>query len=457
MKILVINGSPKAKQSITLQHIHFLAKQIPDHQIEIVNVANRITKLEKDETLLNEIIATMVRADAVIWSFPVYYCLIPSQLKRFFELLFERCAPGSFNGIYTTAFTTSINFFDHTAHNYMQGVCEELGFLYVKGYSAHMDDFFHPNKRNTMAAFFKWFIKMVQQKIVVNRKYHISYDDGIVYEPGVVETRKPTVDQKVLLLTDEKQENTNLVNMVEVFKKVSAMDVQVKNLHDINMKNGCFGCCTCGYDNTCVQKDGYVQFYNDHLKKADIIIFAGSIKDHYLSSTWKKFLDRSFFNGHAPVLMGKRLGFIISGPLCQMQNLREVLESHAAIWHMKTCGFVTDEYRTSEEITRSIAAFARELELAHEQDLESGAKFYQVAARKLFRDFVYQTHAVFRADHVFYHKMGLYKDFPQRNFNKRLRNAIFGMFMSIRPIRKKIHAEFIGGMVTPYKKVLNKI
>ena len=457
MKISVINGSPKAKHSITLQHIHFLMKEIPDHEIEIINVANRIAKIDRDEALFDDIIEKMVQADAVIWSFPVYYALIPSQLKRFIELIYERCDPDIFKGKYTTSFTTSINFFDHTSHNYMQGVCEELGFLYVKSYSAHMNDFFHADKRDTMVTFYQWFIQMVEQKVAVNRKYDSHQGHAIVYEPGLVETKETTVNQKILLLTDAKNEDANLANMVEVFKKTSAMQVDIKNIHDINMKNGCIGCCTCGYDNTCVQKDDYQQFYNDNLKKADIIIFAGTIRDHYLSATWKKFMDRSFFNGHVPVLMGKRIGFIISGPLSQRQNLREVLESHADSWHMKTCGFLTDEHRTSEEITRHITAFAKELVLANEQNLEFGDRFYRVAGKKLFRDFIYTSHAVFRADHIFYKKIGTYKDYPQRMLKKRVSNAVFKFFMSIKPIRKQIHAEFIPGMVAPYKKVLNKI
>ena len=39
MKISVINGSPKAKQSITLQHIHYFVKENPGHEFEIINVA----------------------------------------------------------------------------------------------------------------------------------------------------------------------------------------------------------------------------------------------------------------------------------------------------------------------------------------------------------------------------------------------------------------------------------
>jgi len=457
MKISVINGSPKAKQSITLQHIRYFMKENPGHNLDIINVSNRIGKIETDEALFSEIIEKMAKSHAVIWAFPVYYALIPSQMKRFVELLFERCRPNIFKGKYTTSFTTSINFFDHTAHNYMQGVCEELGFFYVKSYSANMDDFFHEDKRKRMVCFYKWFIQMVEQKVPVTKKYHIQHPDAIAYKPEQVDDVDVTSDQHILLLTDAKKEDTNLKHMVDVFRKSSSMAVEIKNIHDINIKYGCLGCCTCGYDNTCIQKDGYAQFFTDNLKKADIIIIAGTIKDHYLSSMWKKFFDRSFFNGHAPVLMGKRLGFIISGPLSRIQNLGETLELFGEIWHMKTSGIVTDEHKSSEDITIHIRAFAKELELVSDQNLEFGAKFYRVGGAKIFRDFIYNSSAVFKADHIFYKKFGFYKDFPQRKIKKRLSNAMFSFFLSIKPVRRKIHKDFIPGMVKPYKKVLTRI
>lgn len=457
MKICVINGSPKGKYSITLQNIHYFTKTNPGPKVEIINVSSQIEKIEKDKSLFNEIIEKMVRADAIIWSFPVYYTLVPSQMKRFIELIFERCIHDLFKGKYTTSFTTSINFFDHTAHNYMQGICEQLGFFYVKSYSANMDDFFHSDKRERTVTFYKWFIQMVEQKVPVSRKYTFRHLDTISYQPMDIEPKSITFDKTILILTDAEEEDRNLANMVEAFTKHSSMPVVIKNIHDIYIKNGCIGCCTCGYDNTCVQKDDYQRFYNDNLRKADIIIIAATIKDHYLSSTWKKFLDRSFFNGHAPVLMGKRLGFIISGPLSQIQNLRETLEALAEIWHMKTSSIVTDEATTSEEITKNIQAFAKELELVSDQNLEFGDRFYRVAGRTIFRDFIYLTKTVFKADHIFYKKFGFYKNFPQRQIKKRLSNTIFSSFLSISPLRKKIYRRFIPGMVAPYIKVLNKI
>nr|NJM03038.1 hypothetical protein [Desulfobacula sp.] len=427
MNITVINGSPKTRQSITLQHIHLLEKENPGHRFEIIHIGNKIPALEKNPSLeknpalLDEIVRKMQTSDAVIFAFPVYYALVPSQLKRFFELLGERGEPGLFKGKYATSFSTSIRFFDHTAHNYVQAVCEDLEFSYVNGYSAHMDDFFHEAERQKMLGFFNWFSEVAALKLLVQKKYYPRIPGTVVYDPDIPDQgRQQSLHPpaKVVVLTDETEADANLGHMTRMFAASSMDTVTVKNIRDIGLKNGCLGCCTCGYDNTCIQKDGFRQFYDENLKPADIIIIAGSIRDHYLSSQWKKFLDRCFFNGHVPILQGKRLGFIVSGPLGQTQNLRETLEAISETWHMKSFGMVTDEHGDRDEITARIRDFARSLELAADKDLDMGARFYRVGGGKLFRDFIYATSAVFKADHLFYKKMGVYEDFPQKQIKK---------------------------------------
>jgi multimeric flavodoxin WrbA len=67
------------------------------------------------------------------------------------------------------------------------------------------------------------------------------------------------------------------------------------------------------------------------LKKADVIVFAGAIQDRYLSSRWKMFFDRSFFNNHSPYLVDKQIAFVISGPLGQISNLRQILEEYVEL------------------------------------------------------------------------------------------------------------------------------
>ena len=84
MRILVLNGSPKGSNSITLQTILYLQKRFPEHRWEVLHVGQRIKALEKDFSHAAE---SVRQADLLLFSYPVYTFLAPAQLHRFFELL----------------------------------------------------------------------------------------------------------------------------------------------------------------------------------------------------------------------------------------------------------------------------------------------------------------------------------------------------------------------------------
>ena len=48
MNILVLNGSPKGKFSITLQTFKYLEKLHPEHEFSVLDAGQRIKSLEKD-------------------------------------------------------------------------------------------------------------------------------------------------------------------------------------------------------------------------------------------------------------------------------------------------------------------------------------------------------------------------------------------------------------------------
>ena len=96
MKIAVLNGSPKGDQSVTMQYVLYIKKRIPQHEYIILNVAQQIKKLEKNNEAFQEILNEIRDSDAVIWGFPLYVMVIASQFKRFIELIFERNATDYF-------------------------------------------------------------------------------------------------------------------------------------------------------------------------------------------------------------------------------------------------------------------------------------------------------------------------------------------------------------------------
>ena len=69
MNILVINGSPKGKNSITLQTALFLEKLADRYDFDFIHVGQRIKYYENN---MEEAVSKIKKADLIIISYPVY-------------------------------------------------------------------------------------------------------------------------------------------------------------------------------------------------------------------------------------------------------------------------------------------------------------------------------------------------------------------------------------------------
>ncbi|HEY9595818.1 MAG TPA: NAD(P)H-dependent oxidoreductase, partial [Spirochaetia bacterium] len=76
MRIVVLNGSPKGDVSVTRQYVLHLEKAFPQHQFEVLPVAQRSKKLEGDPAAFDEVVQKVRNADGVIWAFPLYILLV---------------------------------------------------------------------------------------------------------------------------------------------------------------------------------------------------------------------------------------------------------------------------------------------------------------------------------------------------------------------------------------------
>jgi len=459
MKIIVLNGSPKGNKSITIQYIRFLEKKYPQHIFQISNIAQDIRKIEADETFFRETIDAINGADGVIWAFPLYYLLVSAQYKRFIELVWERNATSVFTEKYTVAISTSIHCFDHTAHNYIHAICDDLGMKFLGSYSADMYDLTIDIERQRFLGFGGHFLKGIEKHIAAAREYLPIQRAPFSYEPqGHVQPTLERADKKILILTDCKPDQTNLARMIDRLKSCFSNAIQVINLFDIEMKGGCLGCLQCGYDNTCIykDKDGYLAFYNEIVKKADVIIFAGAIQDRYLSSRWKMFFDRSFFNNHVPSLMAKQIGFLVSGPLGQIPNLRQILEGYIEIQMGNLVGIVSDESGNSSEIDNLIELLAFRLIEYSIKGYINPPTFLGVGVRKIFRDEIYgHMRFPFQADDAYYRKNGYY-NFPQKELKARITSTFLMLLTKIPAMRREIYRKrMIDEMVKPLRKVID--
>lgn len=131
MKFAIINGSPKGKYSITLQTTRYLERIFPGHEFIVLNAGQKIKALEKDFTEAREVLE---KADVLIFSYPVYTFLAPSQLHRFIELVKEQKL--DIRGKFATQISTSKHFYDITAHKYIEENALDLGLRYIRGTSS---------------------------------------------------------------------------------------------------------------------------------------------------------------------------------------------------------------------------------------------------------------------------------------------------------------------------------
>ncbi len=458
LALTVLNGSPKGNDSVTLQYVRFIQKKFPEHDYKVFNVAQLVTRLDKDEKLFMEIMRAVASSDAVLWSFPLYFLFVCSQYKRFIELVHERRAEKNFRGRYAAAISTSIHFFDHTAHEYIQAIAEDMGMRFAGSHSPDMFDLMQKSERERLLLFAHGIFETIAQGAPVTRRFEPLSHKRLSYRPGPVRSRLDAGGRKILVLTDERDTRSAVSGMARRFADCFSQSVDIVNLYDVNIKGGCQGCIRCGYDYECAYtgKDGYIDFFNEKVRTADILVLAGTIRDRYLSSRWKLFFDRSFFNTHTPVYEGKQVGFLISGPLRQIHSLRLGLSTFFEIQGAGVVDFVTDECDSSKRLDEMILDLARRIVWRAEKGFFTTLTFPGVAGRKVFRDDMFgRLRFPFRADHLYFKNHDLY-DFPHKNYKARLRSAIMLALAMIPSMRREIYVKRMRSeMVKPLRYIVN--
>lgn len=463
MKVIVLNGSPKGPLSVTKQHVEFLKQEFraPRYEIEMLDVARGIGRLERDEGAFDEVMEAIAEADGVLWAFPLYFWLVPSQYKRFIELIFERGGQEVFDGKYAAVLSTSIKFFDHCAHEYMRGICEDLGSKFLGSYSADMYDLLRRRERPRLRRFGEDFLTSIEQ----GSPGLARWTSPIEFDPKPYRAVLPVdvVDagsKRVVILSDVPSNSlTNQGRMVARLENIFAGKPEVVDISTLMEKGGCTGCLRCGKDNVCRYegKDPFTSTYRDTIHTADIIVYSGTIVDRYLSSTWKMFFDRSFFNTHIPTIEGKQVALVVSGPLRQLPNLRQVFESYFEVQGAHLVDVVTDEDADSAAIDRLLQGLAERVVRYSRRGYIRPQTFLGVAGRKLFRDDVWgRLRPAFPADHRYYKDHGLY-DFPMFDAKNVGLNVMLPLLMRIPSFRRNFEGKNMNRfMLKPFKSVLSK-
>ena len=445
MNILVLNGSPKGKNNITLQTVLYLQKKNPQHVFEVLSVGQRIKALEKDFSSALEAIS---KADVLLFSYPVYTFIAPCQLHRFLALMKEHGAPVA--GKIATQITTSKHFYDTTAHRYIQDNVQEMGMHFIRGLSADMEDL--PTKKGQQEAD-SWFAHFVWS--AENRYFEPYYPIPAPTAPVPVTVPEENFEGKpgdVVIIADLKPGDTQLAGMVSRFRSNLPYATRVVNLREYPFKGGCLGCFRCAVSGKCIHKDGFDEYLRTKIQTADSMVYAFSIEDHSMGALFKTYDDRQFCNGHRTVTIGMPVGYLISGNLSGEENLRTIIEGRAQVGNNILAGIATDETDTDA----AIDAFAANLDYALQHRNNGPQNFLGVGGMKIFRDLIYQMRGFMRADHKFFKSHGQY-DFPQKQWPKSLAMYLVGAMMANPRLHSKMDGKMNEGMLMPYTKVLKEL
>ncbi|TFF98346.1 MAG: hypothetical protein EU547_01865 [Promethearchaeota archaeon] len=458
MKLCVLNGSPKGnKESITMQYIYYSERLFPKHNFESINIGQILNNMKINDKRFKTIIQQIKSADGIIWCFPIYTTLVPAQLKKFIELLFEQ-DKNPFQDKYTICLSTSMKFYDMMAHNYMNAVCEDLGLKYVGFYSAHTFDFLEFKYRRKWYTFLDYFLNIIGEQQQITKRYLPIKDREFAYNPEMDSNFKKINNQekKIVILTDYSNNDTNIAKMIEQFKNCFTEKIIQYNINKENIKGGCLGCLKCGLDNQCVYKDDFCQLFQN-IKNSDILVYAGTIKDRFLSSQFKMYFDRCFHNGHTPSMEGMQICFLISGPLSQIANLREWIAAMVELGYANLVDIVTDEYEDSKIIDRLIRNMAKNAVNLNERDYSSPSTFYEVGGYKIFRDMIFGLPgAIFRMDYNFFKEREMF-NFPTRDWKGRISRVFLSFLLKSKKIRKKFKSNLPYAMTAAFHKEMNEI
>ena len=480
MHVLVINGSPSGKNSITLQTVLFIEKHFKKINFNYLHVGSGIHAIEKSFAEAEDALRS---ADLLLFAYPVYTFLVPSQLHRFIELIKEHGV--DLSGKYATQLTTSKHFYDTTAHQFIEDNCDDLGLRYITGLSADMEDLLHKKGQTEALKFFRYVCWNMKHGLYEPARYAISSQDTVdagscssglpdpqdtAADPNSNElmssldtvndgSPSPEVSAKdtskrIVVITDLPADgsDTALAGMIDRFKESVSCTCDVVNIREFPFKGGCLGCFHCAADGTCIYKDGFDSYLRNNIQSSDAIVYAYTIRDHSMGSRFKMFDDRQFCNGHRTVTMGKPVGYLVEGDLANEPNLITLMEARAQVGGNFLAGIAV----SGIDMEREVNQLALRICYAADHAYNPPKNFYGVGGLKIFRDLIYQMQGMMKEDHRFYKAHGFY-DFPQKRKGTILGMYLVGAMMTNKKLRKKLGNKMTEGMLMNNKKILEKI
>ena len=459
-RILVIDGSPKGRKSITLKFVEYLQKMHPQTEFRFFHVAQDIRSYSQGPEAWRELLDALHQSQGVIWSFPVYLFMAPASLMRFVELIGEWGLQEAFAGKYSCCVCTSIHFYDNLALDHLRGALEDLGMRYTGFFSAVQEDFFKLERRKALELFYADFTAYQQQGWIPRRKFApLPSAPALAYQPGPASAPVKLEGKKVAIVADLPAAGTNLAAMVRRLAGAFDGQVDVIDLSKLYIRGACLGCMKCAFDHNCTyaDKDELKRVYETLLDPADIIVYAGALHGRYFSSTMKLLIERRFMRTHFPFMRGKQVALLVAGPLREASLLYDCFDADAQVSEAHFAGAESDEYPSSAALDAALDAFAARLARYAQEGYLPPDTFLGVGGRKVFRDEVWGRYRfLFQADHRYYKQIGFY-DFPQKDWRMRLQNLRLMLLLRIPRNRRQVRNTLSGCMVKPLMDELENL
>lgn len=444
MKVLVINGSPKGKTSVTLQHTLYLQKCFPSDEFTVLHIGQKIKKYQKD---FSQVISEVQKCDLILFSYPVYTFICPSQLHKFIELCKQNGV--NFKGKYAAQISTSKHFYDVTAAKFIEENCTDMSLKYIGALTADMDDLLSEKGQREAVDFWKS-VRFSYENKIFEKPTILPKKETKFYERQLFDIVAKSNRKKVAIVADCGKDDKSLMNMIEDFKAIFPFETKFINLSQFNFHGGCLGCFSCAATGHCIWKDGFESLLRDEIQSCDATVYAFTIKDHSLGPVFKTYNDRQFCNGHRTVTVGAPVGYIINGDLSSEPNLRMILEGRASVGENPLSYMAYD----SDNMKNEIEILSKKLSFMLREETAPGKNFLGVGGMKIFRDLIYVMRGLMKADHKFYKENNIY-DFPQKEVGRIALMKLVGGLMSLPGAQKQAKKMMGEAMVMPYQKIID--
>ncbi len=151
------------------------------------------------------------------------------------------------------------------------------------------------------------------------------------------------------------------------------------------------------------------------------------------------------------------MGFLISGPLNQIPNLRQLISAQAECGQANLVDVITDECENSTQIDTSIQTLAASLIRLSNMDYVAPPTFLEVGGFKVFRDLIYGIGRIpFPSDYKFFKDNDMF-DFPAKDRKLMALGKVTSVLFKSKKMRDKFRKKIGEVMIYQPERMLRKL